>query len=60
HDLGSAIIDPLATDLAQSQEYAFLIDSTIRTNDDEFTCDIYALPDETELRKALEHLSPTA
>ncbi|KAB1188724.1 MULTISPECIES: chemotaxis protein CheC [Haloferax] len=60
HDIGSAIIDPLATDLAQSQEYAFLIDSTIRTNDDEFTCDIYALPDETELRKALEQLSPAA
>lgn len=60
HDIGSAIVDPLATDLAQSQEYAFLIDSTIRTDDDEFTCDIYALPDETELRKALEQLSPAA
>ncbi|MFC7129753.1 chemotaxis protein CheC [Haloferax chudinovii] len=60
HDIGSAIIDPLATDLAQSQEYAFLIDSTIRTDDDEFTCDIYALPDETELRKALKQLSPAA
>ncbi|KAB1194568.1 chemotaxis protein CheX [Haloferax sp. MBLA0076] len=60
HDIGSAIVDPLATDLAQSQEYAFLIDSTIRTDDDEFTCDIYALPDENELRKALEQLSPAA
>ncbi|WP_410764994.1 chemotaxis protein CheC [Haloferax sp. DFSO60] len=58
HDLGSAIIDPLATELAMSQEYAFLIDSTIRTSNDEFTCDIYALPDEAELRKALEQLSP--
>ncbi|WP_416839393.1 chemotaxis protein CheC [Haloferax sp. DFSO52] len=60
HDIGSAIVDPLATDLAQSQEYAFLIDSTIRTNDDEFTCDIYALPDQSELRKALEQLAPAA
>ncbi|KAB1196566.1 MULTISPECIES: chemotaxis protein CheC [Haloferax] len=60
HDIGSAIVDPLATDLAQSQEYAFLIDSTIRTDDDEFTCDIYALPDEAELRKALEQLAPAA
>ncbi|ELZ85818.1 chemotaxis protein CheC, inhibitor of MCP methylation [Haloferax elongans ATCC BAA-1513] len=58
HDIGSAIVDPLATELAQSQEYAFLIDSTIRTDDDEFTCDIYALPNEEELRKALEQLSP--
>ncbi|WP_396612961.1 chemotaxis protein CheC [Haloferax sp. S1W] len=58
HDIGSAIVDPLATDLAQSQEYAFLIDSTIRTDDDEFTCDIYALPNEEELRKALKQLSP--
>ena len=57
HDLGPAIIDPLATDLAQGQDYAFLIDSTIRTDDDEFTCDIYALPNETELRQALDQLS---
>jgi chemotaxis protein CheC len=57
HDLGPAIVDPLATELAQEQDYAFLIDSTIRTNDDEFTCDIYALPNESELREALDQLS---
>jgi len=57
-DLGPAIIDPLVTDLAQSQEFAFLIDSTIRTQNDEFTCDIYALPNEQELRQALEQLAP--
>jgi len=57
-DLGPAIIDPLVTDLAQSQEFAFLIDSTIRTENDEFTCDIYALPNEQELRQALEQLAP--
>jgi chemotaxis protein CheC len=56
-DLGPAIIDPLATELAQEQDYAFLIDSAIRTDDDEFTCDIYALPNETELRQALDQLS---
>jgi chemotaxis protein CheC len=56
-DLGPAIIDPLATELGQDQDYAFLIDSTIRTDDDEFTCDIYALPNETELRQALDQLS---
>ena len=57
HDLGPAIIDPLATELAQTQDYAFLIDSTIRTNADEFTCDIYALPNQAELRKALDQLT---
>lgn len=57
HDLGPAIIDPLATELAQEQDYAFLIDSTIRTDDDEFTCDIYALPNEKELHDALDQLT---
>ncbi|WP_142856696.1 chemotaxis protein CheC [Salinigranum halophilum] len=57
HDLGPAIIDPLATELAQQQDYAFLIDSTIRTADDEFTCDIYALPNEEELHGALDQLT---
>jgi chemotaxis protein CheC len=60
HDLGPAILDPLATELARSQEHAFLIDSTIRTADDEFTCDIYALPDEAELREALNRLAVRA
>jgi chemotaxis protein CheC len=59
-DLGSAIVDPLATELAQSQEHAFLIDSTIRTDGDEFTCDIYALPNEDELREALDQLAVEA
>jgi chemotaxis protein CheC len=60
NDLGPAIVDPLVADLARDQEYAFLIDSTIRTDDDEFTCDIYALPDESELRTALNELAPSA
>ena len=57
HGVGPAIIDPLATELAQQQDYAFLIDSTIRTADDEFTCDIYALPNEEELHDALDQLT---
>lgn len=59
-DIGSAIVDPLVTDLAQTQEYAFLIDSAIATPDETFTCDIYALPDEQELRTAFERLAPEA
>ena len=57
-DIGSAIVDPLVTELAQTQEYAFLIDSAIATPDETFTCDIYALPDERELRSAFEQLAP--
>ena len=59
-DIGSAIVDPLVTELAQTQEYAFLIDSAIVTPDETFTCDIYALPDEQELRAAFERLAPEA
>jgi chemotaxis protein CheC len=59
-DIGSAIVDPLVTELAQTQEYAFLIDSAIATPDETFTCDIYALPDEQELRTAFERLAPEA
>ena len=57
-DIGSAIVDPMVTELAQTQEYAFLIDSAIATPDETFTCDIYALPDERELRTAFERLAP--
>ncbi|GGJ04866.1 chemotaxis protein CheC [Halobellus salinus] len=57
-DIGSAIVDPLVAELAQTQEYAFLIDSAIATPDETFTCDIYALPDEQELRTAFERLAP--
>ena len=57
HDLGRAVVAPLASELARRQEHAFLIDSTIRTDGDEFTCDIYALPDETELRTSLGRLT---
>ena len=57
HDLGRSVVAPLASELARQQEHAFLIDSTIRTDGDEFTCDIYALPDEAELRTSLGRLT---
>ena len=60
HDLGRSVVAPLASELAQRQEHAFLIDSTIRTDGDEFTCDIYALPDEAELRQSLNQLATTS
>jgi chemotaxis protein CheY-P-specific phosphatase CheC len=57
-DIASAIVDPLVTELARTQDYAFLIDSAIVTPDETFTCDIYALPDERELRAAFDQLAP--
>jgi len=56
HDLGTAILSPIAGRLGQSQEYAFLMDSTVVTPDEEFNCEIYAIPDEAKLKEALDSL----
>ncbi|WP_369011397.1 chemotaxis protein CheC, partial [Escherichia ruysiae] len=34
HDLGTSILSPIAGRLGQSQEYAFLMDSAVRTDGD--------------------------
>lgn len=56
HDMGSAIIDPLAAQLGQFQRHAFVIDSKMMTEDLAFECEITALPNEQELRTALDNL----
>jgi len=56
HDMGRSIIDPLAAQLGQFQRHAFLIDSKMMTDELDFECEITALPNEQELRKALEQL----
>ncbi|MFB6122836.1 MAG: chemotaxis protein CheC [Haloferacaceae archaeon] len=56
HDLGASILSPIAGRLGQSQEYAFLMDSAVRTDDDAFQCEIYAIPDEGKLKEALDSL----
>jgi len=56
HDMGRAIVDPLAAQLGQYQRHAFVIDSKMKTEDVEFECEIHALPNEAELREALETL----
>ncbi len=56
HDMGQAIIDPLAAQLGQFQRHAFIIDSKMRTDEVEFESEIHALPNEQELRSALEDL----
>jgi two-component system chemotaxis sensor kinase CheA/chemotaxis protein CheC len=57
HDMGQAIIDPLAAQLGQFQRHAFIIDSKMKTEDLEFECEIHALPNEQELREALDELA---
>ena len=56
HDMGQAIIDPLAAQLGQHQRHAFIIDSTMKTDEVEFESSIHALPNEAELREALDDL----
>ncbi|WP_424000822.1 chemotaxis protein CheC [Haloarcula salina] len=56
HDMGRAIVDPLAAQVGQHQEHAFIIESEMKTDDIEFEAEILALPNEKELREALEAL----
>ena len=56
HDMGGAIVDPVAVSLGQRQQFAFVSDATIRADDRAFDCSLYALPDETELRDVLDSL----
>ncbi len=56
HDMGRAVIDPLAAQLGQHQRHAFIIDSEMRTENLDFKSEIHALPNETELREALDDL----
>jgi chemotaxis protein CheC len=56
HDMGQAIIDPLAAQLGRHQRHAFIIDSKMQTDELAFECEITALPNEQELRNALDQL----
>jgi two-component system chemotaxis sensor kinase CheA/chemotaxis protein CheC len=56
HDMGRSIMDPLAAQVGQYQEHAFIIDSKMKTDDIEFEAEIHALPNEQELRQALDDL----
>jgi two-component system chemotaxis sensor kinase CheA/chemotaxis protein CheC len=56
HDMGRSIVDPLAAQVGQHQEHAFIIDSEMKTEDIAFSAEIHALPNEKELRAALDDL----
>ncbi|MFO8116296.1 MAG: chemotaxis protein CheC [Halorubrum sp.] len=59
HDIGSATISPLVARLSRRQDYGFVIDAAIRTEGVQARCDVYALPDERELARALDRLPET-
>ncbi|PSP54430.1 chemotaxis protein CheC [Halobacteriales archaeon QS_1_67_19] len=58
HDMGDAVAESVATRLGQRQSLAFLFDTTLRAADREFDCELYAIPDEAELRAALDAIEP--
>jgi len=59
-DMGSALIDPIAIEVARNQEYAFVFDTLIRARDREFDCVIMAIPEEGDLERALDALDMDA
>jgi chemotaxis protein CheC len=56
HDVGAAAIDPIIIELGQNQEYAFVFDTHIEAADRDIDCDIFAIPDEDDLMRALNDL----
>ncbi|WP_135825933.1 chemotaxis protein CheC [Halorussus ruber] len=60
HDMGRAVAESVVARLGQRQAFAFLFDATLRADDREFDCEIYAIPDKSGLQAALEDLDPDA
>ena len=56
HDIGAAAVDPLVIQLGENQEYAFVFDTRVKAADRELDCDILAIPDESDLERALNDL----
>jgi chemotaxis protein CheC len=57
HDVGSAAIDPIVIQLGENQDYAFVFDTRIEAADRDIDCDIFAIPDEDDLMRALDDLN---
>jgi chemotaxis protein CheY-P-specific phosphatase CheC len=58
HDMGNAVAESVVARLGRTQANAVLFDATLRADDRKFDCEIYALPDEAELRAMLDDLEP--
>ncbi len=53
-DMGPAAVDPLIVGLSDDQEFAFVFDTRIEAADASFDVDVYVIPDEHDLERALE------
>ena len=56
HDLGAAVMDPIVLQFGDSQDFAFVFDTHVQAADREFDVEIYAIPDEDDLERALSQL----
>lgn len=56
HDMGEAIVDPVAARLGREQDLAFVIDAVIEAGGDAFDCSLYAIPDNDALNETLMEL----
>ncbi|ARS88866.1 chemotaxis protein CheC [Natrarchaeobaculum aegyptiacum] len=56
HDIGTAAVDPVVVRLGESQEYAFVFDTLVVADGQAFDCEVYAIPDESDLERALNDL----
>ncbi|WP_306057597.1 chemotaxis protein CheC [Natronococcus wangiae] len=56
HDIGAAAVDPVIIQLGESQDFAFVFDTVVMADGKEFDCEVYAIPDEDDLERALNDL----
>ncbi|WIV67934.1 chemotaxis protein CheC [Natrialbaceae archaeon AArc-T1-2] len=56
HDTGAAAVDPVVVQLGESQEFAFVFDTVVTADGRDLDCQIYAIPDEDDLERALDDL----
>ncbi len=55
-DMGAAVIDPLVVGLSERQEFAFVFSFQLRAIDTSIELDVYTIPDEADLLRALRLL----
>ncbi|SIR73749.1 chemotaxis protein CheC [Natronorubrum thiooxidans] len=56
HDMGAAAVDPVIIQLGENQEFTFVFDTVVMADGREFDCEVYAIPDESDLERALNDL----
>ncbi len=56
HDMGAAAVDPVIIQLGENQDFAFVFDTVVVADGREFDCEVYAIPDESDLERALNSL----